>query len=528
MTYGGRVLPPDPYAPAPGGAFVPSPRGPSSSSQPRPYPMQPSAAPQPPRESGVAAGTTYPDGARGAAAALRQRGVQPAGKQRSAAAGKHHMQHHVQQRQRQDRGVSVMGQGLDFATEQAAAERAVELMRREVLARRYLAGGQGARGGRGVVSEGGGGVDSAWVDEVLYRGVGAGGGRARQQRPASAGRGVAGRRLEGPGDQLGHGMGGQFARPVTHSEQQAYVSDLQVHRAAARRGGEVVVEGGGLEVEAVAAAEAVRQPTAREQRQAARRAMEVAAAEGRPEPSRLGVGPVMTKGPLGIPVPRVPGGAGVTSAGGGGFGGPAKRGLGDAGQAVQLQHMSPREAALARAAAYMSGRGATELMGVAGVGLGAGVGPGKGGGGAGGGEGAVAEPAGRGIRAVGAVAEQQFVVGPTVGVQAAPEYAPRNPRIMSAPAGRVGPGGGASSSRGSSGAGTPSGGVGRLGGGVKGGAAGALAGGGDVGRALLQQAAGGRVEGGAVVGGAAVGKGRGVGAGQVASGRPPRPPSGRR
>ncbi|GIL56408.1 hypothetical protein Vafri_11773, partial [Volvox africanus] len=506
-TYNGRVRLEESTVSGPGGAVVPPPRTRGPVVAPVTY-----LVPSPPRESDISAGTTIsrysgqgtkdPQSRIAIASPRSQQQQQQQQQQRRWMGGDHiptsqdQQQQQVignlpprrqaiqtgqgmagqrhrpasrerQRRQQQPQPQRSAGKGTAPAGSAAAGsmssdvnprdtevERAMEMYRRVALEKRYLAAVGAAAGGE-FGDDGGG---SSGNGDIRLATAGGGGGRVvagvrsspQQQRLQSplqkqqagragamtaqkprAGTPTPGRRPPAPtsaragGGGGGRGGGGSslLARPVTYPQQQHYMAELAAHQAASEleRKGNV--------------ATAVRPPTqpqqpvqppsaaeqavvARAQQVAGRQVLWTAAAEGRTAPG-LGGPPAMTQGPMGVPVARAR--RGLEAAGV--LGGPSTAGL------------SPRDAALARAAAYMAGRGASDFIP---SGLGEAVSSAHA---------SVTAAADAGV--VATIAERARPA--SVGTQAGPEYAPRAPRVMSAPAGGISAAGGRPPSRGRSG-----------------------------------------------------------------------------
>ncbi|GLC44468.1 hypothetical protein PLESTM_001603200 [Pleodorina starrii] len=458
-TRGGRTRLEESAVSGPGGAAVPPPRARTPAA---PAPPSPPLPPSPPRESGISSGTTYPAYSPpraaqrprpGPAAGIELPRNQPqqqsppqSRKQRPASAGPGgraaSRERQPQPQPRRDAGGRVAAAAVAAAptaavrSREAAMERAMQMYRRVGLEQRYLAG-EGGNGGAG----GGSGWDkfiAGGLPAPTATAGGGGGGRGppvsppRQSQPQQLQQKLAAarprvatptaaRRPTGPataaGSSGGSGAGGRTlpARPVTHLQQQSYMADLAARQAASERQQRAGAAAAAAAPRPPASVPAARQQAAAElaaaadwaqQQAAGHQAQWTAAAEGRTAPG-LGGPPAQTQGPLGMPVARVRRqleARGVP-------GRPSTAGL------------SPREAALARAAAYMSGRGATGPVLFGGEAAGRGQGPV-----------ATAVPGGGGGGAGGAALPRSS----SVGVQAAPEHAPRAPRVMSAPAGGIG------------------------------------------------------------------------------------------
>lgn len=423
MTYGGRVRPEEPTVSGRGGAMVPPPRG---------APPVPVLPPPPPRESGVSAGTSYPHYPPRQAAHAGELGDVDAAGQRVRGG-------RAVSRERPQRGAAARPSATATDAREAAVERAMALLRQDALQQRYLlhAGGppEGGQWESMILARGAPAAAFTQQEGLAVGNVSPGRHRpaavAGQQRAPSAGRQRSNKGVQQQLQQhrpAGQGVsdtsgGFPFQRPVTHAQQQLYVAGLQAHRAAGP-----AVEAHIPEPPApppIPATAAEREAAAAAQRVAGRAALQLAAVEGR-RAEGLGGPPAMTQGPLGVPVARARRRLEM-----GGPGGPSVVGL------------SPREAALARAAAYMGRRaggggglvvGGTELVA---------------------GAGAYDAAAAAGREAAAAAA----VVRPSVAVQAAPEQAPRNPKVMTAPAGRLmmgAAGGGGGSRPGTSTSGAPS------------------------------------------------------------------------
>eukprot|EP00198_Chlamydomonas_reinhardtii_P010053 XP_001699390.1 predicted protein [Chlamydomonas reinhardtii] len=334
MTYGGRVRPEEPTVSGRGGAMVPPPRG---------APPVPVLPPPPPRESGVSAGTSYPHYPPRQAAHAGELGDVDAAGQRVRGG-------RAVSRERPQRGAAARPSATATDAREAAVERAMALLRQDALQQRYLlhAGGppEGGQWESMILARGAPAAAFTQQEGLAVGNVSPGRHRpaavAGQQRAPSAGRQRSNKGVQQQLQQhrpAGQGVsdtsgGFPFQRPVTHAQQQLYVAGLQAHRAAGP-----AVEAHIPEPPApppIPATAAEREAAAAAQRVAGRAALQLAAVEGR-RAEGLGGPPAMTQGPLGVPVARARRRLEM-----GGPGGPSVVGL------------SPREAALARAAAYMA------------------------------------------------------------------------------------------------------------------------------------------------------------------------------